>query len=297
MPKNSQRKSASGLAELQRAITGALMKPLRADETMSPANLAVAEKFIKPNDRLTSFERLQIYNQQYWWRLLGAFGEDFGGLRAVLGEKKFEKLATAYLEERGSTSWTLRNLGSKLVEFLKANPKLTHPRTALALDVARVEWARVLAFDEPARKVIAPEKLARTPADRLKLGLQPYIVLLELSHPVDELMRKLRHVEFSAVSNAVGSSGKKRARTITVRRSRQPVFLAVHRLDHSVYFKRHEPEAHALLAALHGGATLGSACETAFAGTKIPAEKCAAKIREWFSRWAEFGWFCEPARR
>ena len=27
---------------------------------------AVAEKFIRPNDRLTSFERLQIYNQQYW---------------------------------------------------------------------------------------------------------------------------------------------------------------------------------------------------------------------------------------
>ena len=33
----------------------------------------VAAQFIKPNDRLTSFERLQIYNQQYWWRLLGSF--------------------------------------------------------------------------------------------------------------------------------------------------------------------------------------------------------------------------------
>ena len=297
MQKSSQRKSASGLAELQRAITGALLKPLQADESMTAANRAVAEQFIKPNDRLTSFERLQIYNQQYWWRLLGAFGEDFGGLRAVLGEKKFDKLATAYLEQHGSTSWTLRNLGSKLVEFLEANPRLTHPRTALALDVARVEWARVLAFDEPSRKVVAPEKLARTPADRLKLALQPYIVLLELSHPVDELMRRLRRAEFSAVSNAVGSSGKKRARTITVRRSRQPVFLAVHRLDYSVYFKRHDPEAHALLVALRDGATLGAACETAFAGSKEPPEKCAAKIREWFSRWAEFGWFCERARR
>jgi len=25
-----------------------------------------AESFIKPNDRLTSFERLEIYNRQYW---------------------------------------------------------------------------------------------------------------------------------------------------------------------------------------------------------------------------------------
>ena len=296
MPKPSRRKPDSGLAALQRAITGALMKPLNADESMTPANCAVAEKFIKPNDRLTAFERLQIYNQQYWWRLLGAFGEDFSGLRAVLGEKKFDKLATAYLEQHGSTSWTLRNLGSKLVTFLEANPKLTHPRTALALDVACVEWARVLAFDEAARKVISQEKLACTAPDRLRLALQPYIVLLELSHPVDELMRRLKHAEFSAVSNAVASSAKKRARTIAVRRSRAPVFLAVHRLGNSVYFKRHDREAHALLLALRGGATLGAACETAFSGSKDSPEKCAAKIREWFSRWAEFGWFCEPKR-
>lgn len=289
--------AASRLEQLQRAITGALMKPLMPDEGMQSSNAAVAQRFIKPNDRLTAFERLQIYNQQYWWRLLGAFGEDFSGLRAVLGERKFDKLATAYLEEHGSTSWTLRNLGSKLTAFLDANPKLTHPRTALALDVARVEWARVLAFDEPARKIIEPAKLVRTPANRLKLGLQPYLVLLELSHPVDELMRKLKHTEFSAVSNAVATSEHRRRARVTVRRSRRPVFLAVHRLENSVYFKRLDREAHALLLALRGGATLDAACETAFAGSTDAPEKSAAKIREWFSRWAEFGWFCEPARR
>ena len=297
MPNPSRRKAGSGLEELQRAITGALMKPLTADESMAPANRAVAEKFIKPNDRLDAFERLQIYSQQYWWRLLGAFAEDFRGLRAVLGEGKFDQLATAYLEQCGSTSWTLRNLGSKLTAFLEANPKLTHPRTALALDVARVEWARVLAFDEPSRKAVSPEKLARTDPDRLRLGLQPYIVLLELSHPVDDLMRRLKHAEFSAVSNAVSSAEKQHSRAVTVRPSRTPVFLAVHRLDHSVYFKRHDREAHALLLALREGATLGEACETAFADSKESPEKCAVKIREWFSRWAEFGWFCEPARR
>lgn len=282
---------------MQRAISGALMKPLTVDEGMQSSSAGVAERFIKPNDRLTSFERLQIYNQQYWWRLLSAFGEDFSGLRAVLGEGKFEQLATAYLERHGSTSWTLRNLGAQLAAFLEANPQLTHPRSALALDVARLEWARVLAFDEPARKVIEPAKLARTPADRLRLGLQPYIVLLELSHPVDELMSKLKRTEFSAVSNAVGASDHHKRSQLTVRRSRKPVYLAVHRLENSVYFKRHDREAHALLLALHTGATLGAACETAFAGTTDAPEKCAGKIRDWFSRWAEFGWFCEPSRR
>ncbi len=303
MPKPSRPKTApqprvaSGLEELQRAITGALMKPLTADEGMQSANTTVAERFIKPNDRLTAFERLQIYNQQYWWRLLGAFGDDFSGLRAILGEEKFDRLATAYLEKHGSTSWTLRNLGSKLTAFLEANPKLTHPRTALALDVARVEWARVLAFDEPARKINAPAKLARTPPDRLRIGLQPYVVLLELSHPVDDLMRKMKRTEFSAMSNAVGAADNRQRARLIVRRSREPVFLAVHRLGNSVYFKRHDREAHALLLALRDGATLEAACETAFADSTEAPEKCAAKIGDWFSRWAEFGWFCEPARR
>ncbi len=297
MPKSSRRKPASGLEALQRAITGALMKPLNADESMTLANRTVAEKFIRPNDRLTAFERLQIYNQQYWWRLLGALAEDFRGLRAVLGERKFDRLANAYLEAHPSTSWTLRNIGSKLTAFIEANPKLTHPRSALAIDVARVEWARVLAFDEPSQKIISPEKMARTAPERLRLALQPYIVLLELSHPVDDFMSKLKRAEFSALSNAVSSSEKKRARTFAVRRSRKPVFLTVHRVDNSVYFKRHDPEAHALLLALRGGATLGAACETAFTGSKDSPGKCVAKIREWFSRWAEFGWFCEPPRK
>jgi hypothetical protein len=34
----------------------------------------VAAEFIKSNDRLSSFERLEIYNRQYWFRVLDAFG-------------------------------------------------------------------------------------------------------------------------------------------------------------------------------------------------------------------------------
>lgn len=295
MAKVSPRKPGSELAAFQRALASAIQTPLTADEQMQPQNAAIAELFVKPSGRLSAFERLQIYNQQYWWRILGAFGDDFTGLRAVLGGAKFDSLAQAYLEEHGSTSWTLRNLGANLVRFLEEHPNFTKPRTALALDVARVEWARVVAFDEPARKVISPAKLARVPADRMHLGLQPYVTLLELSHPVDELMRKLRRSEFSAMSNAVAASEHRMRARVMVRRSRSPVYLAVHRLGNSVYFKRHDKEAHEMLLALRNGATLESACERAFSGSTESAEKNASKIREWYSRWSEFGWFCEPA--
>ena len=288
----SREDNGEGLENFQRAIAGALFRPLMPDEKMQPAGAAVAERFIKPNNRLTSFERLQIYNQQYWWRLLGSFGEDFRGLRAVLGEKKFDRLAVAYLEACGSTSWNLRNIGQHLVSFLEKHPRLTHPHTALALDVARVEWARVLAFDDPEKPALTPAQIARMPPDHLRLGLQPYLVLLELSHPIDEMMSKLKRTEIAAGSNAVAAVHTQRRARLLVRPSPTPIHLAVHRVRCSVYYKRLDPEAYRLLLALRAGAPLEEACATAFAGSKELPGQSAARIREWFARWMEFGWFC-----
>lgn len=54
------------LLELQRTMAGAVVQPLTASERMRQtapdgrSMRACAARFIKPNDRLTSFERLEI---------------------------------------------------------------------------------------------------------------------------------------------------------------------------------------------------------------------------------------------
>jgi hypothetical protein len=58
-----------------------------------------ASRYIKKNDRLTSFERLEIYNRQYWFRVLASMAEDFPGLRAILGQWRFDDMYRAYLAE------------------------------------------------------------------------------------------------------------------------------------------------------------------------------------------------------
>ena len=118
----------------------------------------VAAEFIKPNDRLTSFERLEIYNRQYWFRILDCFYDDYPGLRAVLGDRKFDRLAKAYLAKHPSRSFSLRNLGSRLVKFLAEEPEWASPNERLALDMARFEWAQVEAFDNEAGPVATEAK-------------------------------------------------------------------------------------------------------------------------------------------
>ena len=278
----------------------AVGRPLTRDDGMQAAwtdgspTADVAATFIKPNDRLTSFERLQIYNQQYWWRLLASFAEDYPGLRAVIGQRKFDRLGIAYIEACGSISWTMRNLGRRLEDFLRAHPDLTAPHERLAVDVARVEWARVLAFDDPEKRRLQPEQIATVPADRLRISLQPYITLLELSHPVDELLLKLKEseIETGAFSNAVSSDRPRRRMRLTARPSRKPIYLAVHRHKLSVYYKRLEPEAFQLLTALRNDAPLEAACAQAFADSKALPETNAAKVQQWFATWMRLGWLC-----
>src|SRR5277367_2216789 len=143
----------SNLLEIQRRVAAAIMHPLTQQETMprkrkdGTSNTREADDIIKPNDRLSSFERLEIYNRQYWFRLYTSFEEDFPGLKAIVGGAKFDTLMRDYLTECPSESFSLRNLGSQLESWLLAHPAYLEPRTQLALDMVHLEWAHIEAFD------------------------------------------------------------------------------------------------------------------------------------------------------
>jgi hypothetical protein len=151
--------SVSQYREFQRLMTTALFRPLTPASRMQTRwtdgrkMSEVVGEFVKPNDRLTSFERLEIYNRQYWFRVLDSFYEDYPGLRALRREALL-KLAEAYLVKYPSASFTLRNLGSRLERFLRQEPQWAGKRLPLALDVVRFEWAQIVAFDTEARPVV-----------------------------------------------------------------------------------------------------------------------------------------------
>ena len=247
-------------------------------------------ELIKPNDRLTSFDRLEIYNQQYWWRISGAFAEDFRGLRAVFGERKFEKLSTAYLSECGSHSWTLRDLGSRLLDFIADHPELIAPHCRLASDMAAVEWARVVAFDGEEKPPLDAVKFSKRPPEKMTLGIQPYLNLLELHYPVDHMLRRLKRAESGTASNAMSGGVRARRVRLTSKAATELIHLAVHRSDFSVYYKRLDAEAFHLLSALRDGRPLEAACEMAFSESLGSPEAISEKVRLWFSAWMSFGW-------
>jgi hypothetical protein len=286
------------LLELQRRMAEDVMRPLTSDFQMQRlttdgrSTQEIADSYIKPNNLLSSFDRLEIYNRQYWFRVIGAIAEDFPALNAVLGVKVFDRLVLTYLRENPSTSFTLRDLGSKLPQWLEEHSELAPRRHKLLLDVARLEWAYVEAFDRVEADPLTAADFADLAAGS-RLFLQPHIQLLELNYPVDELVLAV-HQETGPsdiMSNAVPERRHvRRARLPKMLRS--AVFLVVHRYDNSVYYRRIDRENFRLLSALQKGVPLGDALENAFRNGHFSADEQAARIQGYFAHASELGWFC-----
>jgi hypothetical protein len=295
--------SEKALREMQRTMSSALFRPLtnrwrmQRQWTDGRRMHEVAAEFIKPNDRLTSFERLEIYNRQYWFRVLDCLHDDYPGVRAIVGEHKFTKLSTAYLAKYPSDSYTLRDLGYRLEQFLRDEPKWSAPRQELAINMARFEWAQVVAFDGPSKPAITPDDILGVSPAKLRLGLQPYLSLLDLDFAVDDFLiavtKRDSDVLRSEASNAMDSAPKIGRRRKPIRMpKREKIWLAVHRHDNSLYYKRLEPEAFQILSAIARGATVEDACEESIARSDRKGIDWAAAIKEWFDTWAALGWFC-----
>jgi hypothetical protein len=286
------------LLALQRQVARAVMTPLTPAERMrrvapnGRSLAAVAQIIIKPNDRLTSFERLEIYNRQYWFRVLDGFSDDFPGLRAILGDRRFDAVAKAYLSDCPSRSFTMRNLGSRLEAWLRRHPQYARGRQQLALDMVRLEWAEIDVFDSASQEPITAESLAGANPAKLYLRLQPYIRLLDLRYPVDDLLLAIKHdAETNVASNAVNERQKRKKVTAVARLKPAPVFLAIHRLENTVYFRRLEREEFAILHALQRGRTLERAIVAGFRSSFIPAGERPEHAAAWFRNWSSLGWF------
>jgi hypothetical protein len=289
------------LDQLQRAVFDVIRQPLTEDERMREQTLdgrstkQIAEEIVKPNDRLSSVERLEIYNRVYWFRLLSSLADDFPGLRAVVGQEKFDKIILAYLTELPSVSYTLRDLGSRLEAWLRQHPEFTAGRERIALDMTRLEWADIEAYDAAEWPKLTQEELQSLGEDPV-FHLQPNLFLLDLAYPVDEFLLTVRETEepeSDIASNVVimERSDSQPEKHYALPKAKK-IYLAVHRQENIVYFKRLKPEAFALLRALQQGKTLSQAIESSVDWSGKKLERVMEQLHDWFANWSGLGWFC-----
>ena len=146
--------------------------------------------------QLPAVERLDIYANMYFYRLLDCLGEDFPKVRSAIGPAHFERLISEYLLRHPSELPSLRHLGRHLPQFV-ASHTLSADFPWLA-DLARLEWARADVFDAPDVELLSREALARLPQDRAgeaTFTLIPAFAVVRFDYDVVRLWRLLDEAE------------------------------------------------------------------------------------------------------
>lgn len=116
---------------------------------------------------LSEKERLAIYGDGYFLRLVGCMGENFESTRNVIGPHAFGHLARAYLMKHPSTFRCIDNVGHLFPTFLKKQPIAKKIR--FLPELAAFEWGYNESFyapDEPAE----PIEMIYSGDSRFRLG-------------------------------------------------------------------------------------------------------------------------------
>src|SRR5260221_512582 len=126
-----------------------------------------------------------------------------------------------------------------------------------------------------AEPALRPEDLRAEAGADLKLKLQPYVRLLDLKYPVDDLLLEVRKEDEDTdfASNAFQERHKRKRVQAVAKLKPAEIFLAVHRVDDSVYFRRIEREEFAILRALRDGKAVGKDIEVAVSRSRDHADE------------------------
>ena len=142
---------------------------------------------VNPGAAMTAVDRLDVYADMYFYRLRDALREDFSKLAAWIGPARFHNLVTDYLLAHPPTSFSLRDLGCALPEFLVSHA-LTREFPDIA-DLARLDWARLDVFDEADAQTLTRDDLLADAEARVTLV--PALRLLRLAGAIPGLWKRL----------------------------------------------------------------------------------------------------------
>ncbi len=128
---------------LYRLITApsGVAEGLAAERELSARGL---DSIVLGDERLSAADRVDIYANMYFYRLLDALKEDFPATLAVLGADNFHNLVTGYILEYPPTEPSLYYCGRYLADYLRDHP-LSESAPFIA-DLARLERASCRGF-------------------------------------------------------------------------------------------------------------------------------------------------------
>jgi hypothetical protein len=264
------------LRHLQEIIYRLIAAPTGVAEGLAQAGMLPAsdlERLVASDDRMTPVDRVEIYANGYFYRILDVLKEDYPATLTVVGADNFHNLATGYLIDYPPTEPSIYFAGRNLAAYLATHP--LRERFPYLADLARLERSTLESFHATdAKSLDADAMRAIPPAEwpALRMRAHPAMRLVESAWRVD---RVLRAVEDDVTWHPP---------------DREPVTIVVWRREARVAYRAAETaEREALrLASVDGGTTFAVICE-AIATTAGESDDVASLINRLLARWLSDG--------
>jgi hypothetical protein len=260
-------KAAPRLRELQRWFASVATHPQGLLEGQR------LERLLTPGPQLSARERLQIYNDGYFARLLECLADDYPAVRYALGEDDFAQLARAYIAQFPSRSPSLNAYGKPMAAFCRT---LSQPWADFAADLARLEWALVEIVHEPISTGLTSETLAALPPSRwqaARLVPSRCLRVLSFDYPVNHFFQAFRDEQSPDVPARAASS------------------TAVYRQGQALWRMDLDPRAALLLEDLVAGAPLAAAVAALEGRSRAAGDELAQLLPQWLGSWVQSGFF------
>jgi hypothetical protein len=228
---------------------------------------------IEGHGQLRAEDRVNIYAEMYFARLVGVLKSDFPHVAALLGCERFHEVVSHYLARYPSTRPSLRYVGHRFPDFLKGCAETVD--LPFLGDLATLEWARVEVFDALDTEPLRVEHLQHLTPDEwpaLKLQIIPAFRILHSEWPVHAMWQ-------AAEPKAALSIGKDIYPEKTT--------LRIWRANFSVYHTKMDVVEQTALNCLLADQPFASVC--AVLEDVLSPEEAASTVGGLLLRWIEDG--------
>ncbi len=223
-------------------------------------------------------ERLDIYAEAYFARVLESMKTDFSITARVLGEHSFQKLVSDYLKEFPSRSTNIGEVGRSFSKFIS---KYTDLKDYPFLEpLAKMEWTLIESFHAENSGTLNPSKLSKLSNENWEniiFKLAPSTKLVRSQWPLDQFWRLLD--ESISLQDQTFTPSISRNGFIFIRENGA---VSLETLTAPEYF---------ILAQLNSGANLVTSLEKA--QDSLPHQDFGAEVMNWFNQWVRRGIICD----
>ncbi len=242
-----------------------------------------AARYITPSASLRPHQRLQIYNQQYWWRLQEVLQTNFPLILHLLGTEQFNKqIVVPYLSTCLPDHWSLNHLGEKLPHWIQEHYHLKNKQ--LIYESACLDWLVSLAVINKHYPPLDAQFLTQEDPDILikkPLCLQPSLSLVRFQHDLpsfrDQVIKEKANFWLTHDLPDLATD-------------RQYHFVIFRNSQNNIAWKDIEAEEFLILQHFQKEKSIEEVCEWM---EELEADQymhMATHLQKWMQEWTSYGW-------